>query len=323
MKRSLICLVLMLTACQGPAVTAVIPSSTPLSATAALLPSETPEPTPAETPVPSPTAVPVVRFAVIGDLGEAGPAMELVAALVDSWAVDFIITTGDNNPPIGSPQTIDANIGQYFHNYIHPYSGEYGRGAETNRFFPALGNHDWIWLEAQPYLDYFELPGNERYYNFSWEFIDFFALNSDWAEPDGIVADSVQGQWLQATLPEAGGSWQVVYFHHPPYSSGDYHGPTAHMQWPFREWGADVVFSGHDHIYERLVVDDLTYFIVGLGGGSRYLLGETYPGSQFRYRDMFGALLVEATPEKMVFRFYTVQGNLVDESVIERQNGNP
>lgn len=42
--------------------------------------------------------------------------------------------------------------------------GNYGEGALTNRFFPCLGNHDWSTPGAQPYLDYFELPCNERFY---------------------------------------------------------------------------------------------------------------------------------------------------------------
>ena len=62
-----------------------------------------------------------IRFAVIGDFGDAGSDEEAVASLVDSWNVDFIITVGDNNYPDGEASTIDENIGQYFHQYIYPY----------------------------------------------------------------------------------------------------------------------------------------------------------------------------------------------------------
>ena len=91
------------------------------------------------------------------------------------------------------------------------------------------------------------------------------------------------------------------------------------MQWPFKEWGADVVFSGHDHDYERLVVDDLWYFVIGLGGGPRYEIDDIYPGSEVRYRDQYGALLVEATPTEMQFWFYNIDGELVDKVVMGRQ----
>jgi hypothetical protein len=259
--------------------------------------------------------VPVVRFAVIGDYGQQGAALWRLEKMFEEWTVDFIITTGDNNYPVGSPETIDENIGQYFHSYIYPYKGEYGKGSKINRFFPTLGNHDWMWQDAQPYLDYFELPGNERYYTFTWEFIEFFALSSDWAEPDGIGKNSIQAEWLREGLANSEAVWQVVYFHHAPYSSG-YHGPTVHMQWPFKEWGADVIFTGHDHHYERLIVDDLPYFVVGISGGPIYPIPKIYPGSQFRYREMHGALLVEATPDEIWFGFYDIFSELVDEGEI-------
>ena len=257
------------------------------------------------------TLIPTLRFAVIGDYGTAGDDLAAVANLIESWGVDLIITIGDNNYPLGEASTIDENIGQYFHDYIYPYQGEYGPGAELNRFFPSLGNHDWSWVNAQPYLDYFTLPGNERYYDFEWEFIHFFVLDSDWNEPNGIGRTSTQAEWLKSVLAESTAAWKVVYFHHAPYSSG-YHGPTVHMQWPFTEWGADVVISGHDHHYERLIVDEIPSFINGLGGGARYSIGEVYPGSQVSYMNMHGAMLVDATPTRIIFQFINVAGEVID-----------
>jgi len=108
------------------------------------------------------------RFAVIGDFGNTGPSEQAVANLVHSWNPDFIATVGDNNYDTGSASTIDANIGQYYHDYIYPYLGSYGSGSPTatNRFWPTLGNHDWgdtfpNPTGDQPYLNYFtSLPGN-------------------------------------------------------------------------------------------------------------------------------------------------------------------
>jgi len=294
--------------------TAIRPSET-ATATESSPPTETisqPAPSLTSTPAPSPTLSPHLRFAVIGDYGNAGSGLAAVAELIKGWDVDLILTTGDNNYPLGSPNTIDENIGQYFHSFIYPYQGNYGDGAQENRFYPSMGNHDWMWQNGKPYLEYFELPGNERYYSFSEGFIDFFALSSDWAEPDGIIPTSPQGEWLQAELAASTADWQIVYFHHAPYSSG-YHGPTKHMQWPFQVWGVDVVLSGHDHHYERLEIDGIPFFIQGLSGGAIYAIYDIYPGSQQRYNKMYGALLAVATPEQIWFGFYTVEGELVDE----------
>src|ERR1041385_3886659 len=104
-----------------------------------------------------------IRFAVIGDYGFAGQPELDVSNLVKSWNPDFVITTGDNNYENGAASTIDQNIGQYYHEFISPYTGAYGSGDTVNRFFPSLGNHDWVTTGATPYLNYFTLPGNERY----------------------------------------------------------------------------------------------------------------------------------------------------------------
>lgn len=250
-------------------------------------------------------------FAVIGDYGLAGEGAAAVATLVKRWEPDFIITTGDNNYYHGEAESIDANIGQYYHDFIFPYAGEYGEGADTNRFFPSLGNHDYGTGSAAPYLEYFTLPGNERYYDFAWGPLHFFALNSDWREPDGIHRDSAQAAWLQAGLAAAAAPWKLVYMHVPPYSSG-FHGPGVYMRWPFAEWGATAVLSGHDHHYERLEIDGIPYFVNGLGGGARYAVRTPVPGSLARFQGVHGAMRVEATETWITFAFITRDEEVVD-----------
>lgn len=159
----------------------------------------------------------VVDFAVIGDYGTGSSAEADVANLVKIWHPDFIITTGDNNYGSGSADSIDTNIGKSYHDFIGNYTGSFGAGSATNRFFPSLGNHDWGTPGAQPYLDYFTLPGNERYYTFTQGPVQFFVVDSDDHEPDGIQKTSVQAQWLHNALAESTATWKIVYFHHPPW----------------------------------------------------------------------------------------------------------
>lgn len=258
------------------------------------------------------------RFAVIGDYGMAGPNEAAVAKLVKSWHPEFILTTGDNNYPSGGADTIDANVGQYFHDFICPYRGGYGPGAKRNRFFPSLGNHDWYTDGARPHLDYFTLPGNERYYDLVWGDVHFFAIDSDPREPDGIVATSVQAAWLQARLATSTARWQIVTMHHPPYSSGP-HSSTVALQWPYKQWGVDLVLAGHDHVHERITVDGLSYIVTGLGGASLYSFSTPVPGSEARFNSEFGAGLIEADSTRLIARFFTVAGERIDELVLTAQ----
>jgi tartrate-resistant acid phosphatase type 5 len=249
-----------------------------------------------------------VEFAVIGDYG-VNTANELaVANMVKSWDPSFVVTVGDNNYDTGSAATIDANIGKYYQEFIGNYVGTYGPGSVTDRFFPALGNHDWSTPDAQPYLNYFTLPGNERYYDFVRGPVHFFALDSDPKEPDGITSSSVQARWLQTKLASSTAPFQVVYLHHAPYSSSSSHGSTPAVQWPFKAWGADVVLAGHDHTYERLNIDGLPYIVNGLGGRSLYGFGTPLAGSQVRYNANYGAMLVSATAQSMTLEFRSIAG---------------
>ena len=261
---------------------------------------------------------PNVRFAVIGDFGKAGPTEADVAELVKSWEPDFIVTTGDNNYDRGSAATIDANIGQYYHNFIGAYGGEYGDGAAQNRFFPSLGNHDWRGMTCLfgscrgAYLDYFTLPGNERYYDFVWGPVHIFILDSDSKEPDGNAPDSRQAQWLRTQLLNSRSPWKLVFLHHSPFSSSSAHGSNPKLQWPYKEWGSDVVLAGHDHTYEQLLIDDLPYFVNGLGGKSKYDFGLPLSGSQVRFNDDFGAMIVEVNRTQINIKFVTRDEKTID-----------
>jgi tartrate-resistant acid phosphatase type 5 len=259
------------------------------------------------------------RFAAVGDFGAAGPAERQVADLVKAFHPEVVITLGDNNYPTGGADTIDPNIGQFYGEYIGHYAGKFGKGASDNRFFPALGNHDWYTEGAKPYLDYFTLPGNERYYAFSRGPVDFFALDSDPHEPDGTAPESKQAAWLKAETQKAHGAWQIVYMHHPPYSSGP-HGSTHETEWPYREWGIDLVLAGHDHTYERFVVGGLTFLVNGLGGAPEYEFKQTAPASLFRYRAKHGAQLAVATKDELRITFVNVDGVRIDEVVLRHDH---
>jgi hypothetical protein len=226
-----------------------------------------------------------VRFAVIGDYGSGGKHARAVADLVKRWD-----------------------------------HGRYGPGADRNRFFPSMGNHDWSdnnYVPSPPnaYLNYFTLPpgqGNERYYDFHWGPVHFFALDSDINEPDGITSDSIQAFWLQERLQASQAPWKLVYMHHPPFASADVHPPIEEINWPFAEWGASLVMSGHNHIYERLEHNNIPYFINGIGGGELYPVGPPAAGSQVRFAGEYGAMLVQATPCSLYIWAITIDNAVID-----------
>ena len=258
-------------------------------------------------------------LAVIGDYGNGSDAAAGVASLVHSWSPDWVVTTGDNNYPTGSPDTIDANIGRFYGDYIFPYLGEYGPGATSRRFYPALGNHDLDWDGGRPYFDYFTLPGNERYYTVRRWPVQLYVLNSDWREPDGIHETSAQAAWLRERLAASDAPWKLVVLHQPPFTSSLHRDPALHLQWPFAEWGASAVLAGHDHFYERLESDGIPYFVNGAGGAGIYAIGTPEPQSLVRYNRAYGALRIDAGAVCIHYRFYSAAGELIDSLTVVRE----
>src|SRR5262249_53109845 len=151
--------------------------------------------------------------------GANDPDEAAVSHLVQSWNPDFVITTGDNNYPLGSAASIDVNIGQYYASFIGNYHGAYGAGSKANRFWPSPGNHDWETPGLAPSLPYFPLPNNGRYYDVDLGLVHLFALDSDRREPDGTDATSKQASWLHEHLSSSKSCFDIVYFHPPAYSS--------------------------------------------------------------------------------------------------------
>ena len=255
----------------------------------------------------------IMRFAVIGDFGSGDRNEEDVANLVKSWNPDFIVTTGDNNYPDGEASTIDNNIGRYYAQFIYPYTGAFGPGSPNiNRFFPALGNHDLdnnAGTPGQPYVEYFTLPGNERYYDFVQGPVHFFMVNSDSREPDGITSSSVQGNWLRTRLAASTAQWKLVIMHHPPFSSRT---SWQNLQWPYKEWGATAVFSGHAHVYERILRNGFPYITNGLGGDSTGSFSGGLDGSVARFGANYGAMLVRVSSTSITFQFVTRSGVIID-----------
>jgi len=263
-----------------------------------------------------------MRFAAVGDIGSTlatatdpeGPLVTAVTSSIKAGNPDFIITTGDNCHDAGSTAPTgyyDLDVGQYFHAYIGGYTGTYGAGSPVNRFFPAIGNHDTA-DGLSKYQAFFPALANKRYYDFTAGAAHFFILNGD--ESGGSSPTSAQGLWLQSALAASTSPWNFVVVHYPPYTSSNRHDPSTEWRWPYKAWGADAVFSGHIHAYERLVENGLTYFTTGVAGET-IASGHSSPidpGSQYFYNGDHGAMQVDFDGTQATFRYVTRTGLVVD-----------
>jgi tartrate-resistant acid phosphatase type 5 len=276
-----------------------------------------------------------VTFAALGDYGSGDKYEGAVATIISSWNPDLILGLGDSyyvDAGGTGDQKYDLSVGAFYCNFlkdIHTLTGTFCPTGQAlyNKFFPALGDHDYEdagITNGLPtvYTNYFNLPGNgyisssnnERYYDFIYGPVHFFVLNTyggTGGEPDGVTSSSIQGEWLRTQLAASTSTWNVVVVPNPPYSSGAIHGSSLSTQWPYAQWGADVVLSGDDHVYERILRDGIVYFVDGLGGAWLYdFRSPPVTGSAYRFNTTNGALRVTASESVMTFEFFSVENSV-------------
>ena len=109
--------------------------------------------------------------------------------------------------------------------------------------------------------------GGERYYTFNRRNARFFVLDSNQMDPKQLA-------WIDDALKQSQDEWKICYFHHPLYSDGGRHGPSVQLRVALEpllvKYGVNLVFSGHDHIYERLTPQKgIAYFVAGSAGELR------------------------------------------------------
>jgi hypothetical protein len=120
--------------------------------------------------------------------------------------------------------------------------------------------------------------------------------------------------------------WRVAFFHHPPYSSGGRHGSDEDVRMIlhplFVKNGIDVVFTGHDHFYERVKPQDgITYFVSGAAGKIRKGdLKESSTITDAGFDTDLAFMLVEFVGDEMHFQAISKARKTVDSGIIKRRD---
>jgi uncharacterized protein (TIGR03382 family) len=271
-----------------------------------------------------------VHFVTVGDFGTGGKREMDVAASMLALRPELFIALGDNAYEAGTEEEIQNNLFEPLADLISEVP-----------FFPVAGNHEYVTNQAQPYLDNLYLPtspsGGERYYSFDWGFVHFVGLDSSCAI--GLASNdrctlAAQRAWLEQDLKKSQAAWKIVFFHHPPWSSGD-HGSQLTVRREFgplfEKYGVDLVLTGHDHNYERSrpMIGDreassgekgITYLVVGGGGASLRQFTMAQPSwSALRNNTDYGFLDVDVTEGTLRAQLLTPQGKVVDSFTLTKQ----
>jgi hypothetical protein len=264
-------------------------------------------PTSGQPSPPLPNRPDSLKFAAIGDNGTGDRPQFEVAQQMDkahaAFPFELVIMLGDNM--YGGQQPTD-----FIKKFQEPYARLLAAGVT---FRASLGNHDRP--ENVSYKP-FNMNG-ARYYTYASRNVRFVVL-------DTTQMDAKQVAWVDAELQAAREDWKICYFHHPLYSNAARHGSSVDLRVIlepiFVKHGVNVVFSGHDHVYERLNPQKgIFYFVSGAAGqlrrGNMRPTGET--AAAFDKDQSF--MLVEVAENEMHYRAISRTGNTVDAGVIQRQ----
>lgn len=201
-------------------------------------------------------------------------------------------------------------------------------GRHKNRTRPSLGDHEYITAGASGYFGYFGAragASGKGYYSYDRGRWHIVVLNSNCGEVGGCSTGSAQLRWLQRDLIRNPAACTIAYWHQARFSSGSVHGndPTTAPFWrALYNRRADVIVSGHEHVYERFARQTpggklsrlgIRQFVVGTGGRGLYTFGVPRPNSQVRGA-AHGVLRLTLHPDSYDWRFIPVAGETFTDS---------
>ena len=248
-----------------------------------------------------------VKFLAMGDNGTGDQAQFEVAVQMTRWHVkfpfDMAIMLGDNM--YGSQEPRDFVL-----KFEQPYKPLLDAGV---KFYASLGNHDNPTNKSYKHYN----MGGKLYYTYNKKNVRFFALDSNYLDPPEI-------QWIEQQLKDSRSDWKICYFHHPLYSDGGRHGSETDLRQTleplFVKYGVNVVYSGHDHIYERLKPQrGIYYFVSGAAGQLRK--GDLHRSEMTAagYDQDQSFMLNEIDGDDLFFQVISRTGKTVDSGTIHRQ----
>ena len=212
---------------------------------------------------------------------------------------------------------------------------------------PATGNHEYYTREGRfsfpsLFAGHFALPRNGpeglagRVYSYDYGNVHFVVLDSQaWEQaawyPTLLAAER---KWLEADLKATQQPWKVVFVHRPLYgNSSEDHGAALRRAFEevLTDGKADILFSGHEHVYARSAPmgrkpdaagnwPGLKHVATGRSGSKTYHDMVRREWDEFFYNPLESPVYLAAEVDGMKFtvRVYDQNGHCIDTWDIQK-----
>lgn len=264
-----------------------------------------------------------VVVAAAGDIA-CEPGAPMTPTLCHHGAVSDLLVSGGYVAvmPLGDNQYEDGALAKFQASY-HPTWGRV-----NDMVHPSVGNHEYLTSGASGYFAYFGAaagaPG-QGYYSYDLDRWHVVVVNSNCSDAGGCQPGSPQYDWLAADLAAHPSACTLAYWHIPLFSSGGRATiNTRHIWQLLYDNNADLVLSGHDHIYERFApqtatgvldpVRGIRSFVVGTGGSNHTQLPSIAANSEVRDNTTFGVLRLTLKNTSYDWQFVPEPGGIFTDA---------
>ena len=267
-----------------------------------------------------------LRIASIGDAGFGEEITHQLISMIADEELDFVFYTGD------VVTNMWEEAGDPFLSYWLKYYQNFRPVLEKMTIYPVPGNHEYDyaarWQDLPFYFHAFPahpgiapgqqgFDGNRHWYALELGDIQFLMLDSETIY--GAPGREEMQAWLEERLKDDRFSVTIPVHHIPPFTSGIYteEGIPFQQLWHplYVEAGVPLVLSGHDHNYQRLLVDGITYMVSGGGSSITYAIDELLPQNQFARR-ISHYLILEVRPDALELWATSYKGEQIDHVII-------
>lgn len=270
-----------------------------------------------------------VSFAFISDTTGGRPLTTNLVAGIISDHPDLVVHGGDITGYGNNELKFDTEFFRPFQPLI-----------KNTPVYLISGNHDadpdfsgdptGALFQNAYYLPTNSATGTELFYSFDHGDAHFVCLYNPWFHCYVFTNGSVQYQWLTNDLAASTKPWKLMFSHFPA-ATASYHSFDNYNGGPpdqyevmdlllpvARQYGVQMIFSGHDHAFQRFAPTNGVHCVVNGSGGQSLYYFTTMHSALSQFWLAYDYLRVSITNDTLLLQAIDTNGLVFDRMVVQK-----